>query len=106
ILLSPVSLRDLSYHFIPDEVADLMVQLARLSADTSVYCPFEASLKLAEWSNRVSRNIFVETPAQSPLPFLLNLLTDGSLAIRIGNPIYQPSWIEGGELQQFEVSVA
>src|SRR5262245_16542249 len=57
-LLSAVSMRDLSYHFVPDEVADFMVQLARLSADTSVYCPFDASLKLAEWSNRVSRNVF------------------------------------------------
>jgi type I restriction enzyme M protein len=105
-VLSAISMRDLSYHFVPDEVADLMVLLARVSADTSVYCPFATSLKLAERSNRISRSVFIETQEQSPLPFLLNLLMGGSLAIRIGHPIYKPGWVERGELTGFDVSVA
>jgi type I restriction enzyme M protein len=106
VLLSAVPMRELAYHLIPDEVADLMVRLARVSAHTSVYCPFAGSLKLAEWSNRMTRHVFVEAPEQSPLPFLLNLLTDGSLQTRIGDPIMQPGWVQEARLMRFDVSVA
>lgn len=91
---------------IPEEVADLMVQLAEVEPDDTVYCPFSGSLRLAEWSNQVTRKVYFEGKERTPLPHLLNILLNGSLSIRLGDPIAQPSWTEGENLRLFDVSLA
>jgi type I restriction enzyme M protein len=91
---------------IPDEVADLMVQLAEMRPTDTVYCPFSGSLRLAEWSNQVSRKVYFEGKERTQLPHLLNILLNVSLNIRLGDPIVQPSWTEGRNLRLFDVSLA
>lgn len=91
---------------LPDEVADLIVRLAGVGPGDEVYCPFEGSLRLAEQSNRVTRNVFLELKRRTPLPFLSNILLDGSVAVHFGDPIREPTWAEGGKLRQFDVTLA
>lgn len=91
---------------IPDEVADLIVRLAGIGPDDEVYCPFEGSLRLAEWSNRVTRSVFLEIKRRTPLPFLSNILLDGSVAVHFSDPVKEPSWEEEGKLRQFDVTIA
>jgi type I restriction enzyme M protein len=91
---------------IPEEIADLMVQLAEVKPEDTVYCPFSGSLRLAEWSNQVTRKVYFEGKERTPLPHLINILLNGSLSIRLGDPIAQPNWTEGGNLRLFDVSLA
>lgn len=91
---------------IPEEVADLIVQLAEVEPDDTVYCPFSGSLRLAQWSNYITRKVYFEGKERTPLPHLLNILLNGSLRIRLDDPIIQPSWTEGGKLRLFDVSLA
>jgi len=94
------------YNIIPDEVADLIVRLAEVRSNDSVYCPFEGAYRLAEWSNRITREVYIETKVVSPLPFLMNILLDGSIKVHFSNPITHPGWAEDSRLRQFDVSVA
>lgn len=91
---------------IPDEVAELIVRLAGISKGDEVYCPFEGSLRLAERSNRVTHNIFLELKRRTPLPFLSNILLDGSVAVHFSDPIKDPGWVDGGKLRQFDITLA
>lgn len=91
---------------IPEEVAYLIVELAEIGPGDTVYCPFSGSLRLAEWSNYVTRKVYFEGKERTPLPHLLNILLNGSLNIRLGDPIAQPSWTEGRTLRLFDVSLA
>lgn len=94
------------YNIIPNEVADLVIRLAGIRASDSVYCPFESAYRLAEYSNRITRSVFLETKIKSPLPGLMNLLLDGSMEVRFGDAVASPSWIEGDHLKLFDVAVA
>lgn len=94
------------YNIIPDEVADLIVRLAEVRSTDSVYCPFEGAYRLAEWSNRITRDVYIETKIVSPLPFLMNILLDGSIRVHFSDPIMQPGWTENRRLKLFDVSVA
>lgn len=94
------------YNIIPDEVADLIVRLAEVGLNDSVYCPFEGAYRLAEWSNRITREVYIETKVVSPLPFLMNILLDGSIKVCFSDPITHPGWTENSKLRLFDVSVA
>lgn len=91
---------------IPDEVATLIVHLAGIGPEDEVYCPFEGSLRLAQWSNRVTRNVFLELKRRTPLPFLGNILLDGSVQVRFTDPIKDPGWGDEGKLKQFDFTLA
>jgi type I restriction enzyme M protein len=91
---------------IPEEVAALMVRLAGVRPEDAVYCPFSGSLRLAEWSNRITRGVYFESKERTPLPHLLNILLDGSIKVHLGDPIVQPGWTEAGKLRLFDVSLA
>lgn len=91
---------------IPEKVAYLMVELAEIGTGDTVYCPFSGSLRLAAWSNQVTRKVYFEGKERTPLPYLLNILLDGSLNIRLDDPIAQPNWTEGRSLRLFDVSLA
>ncbi len=95
-----------TYGAIPDELADLALRIAKIRDNDTVYCPFNCSYKLAAWANRYTRNVFIEPTTQSPLPFLLNILLDGSSKVRFSDPIANPAWYEGGQLQKFDVTLA
>src|SRR5204863_516778 len=94
------------YNIIPDEVADLILRLVRVRPTDAVYCPFEGAYRRAEWSNRVTRDVYLETRIISPLPSLINILLNGSIKVRFGDPVRDPSWTEGEQLRVFDVSVA
>ena len=98
--------KEFDYFSLPTEVAELMTELGAIYGDKTVYCPFDASLKLALLSNTKTKNVFVEIQTQDPLPYLLNLLKDGSIKIRVSDPVLWPSWTEQGQLMQFDVSLA
>jgi type I restriction enzyme M protein len=98
--------RETLFANIPNEVANLMVQLAEVGPTDTVYCPFSGSLRLAEWSNHVTRKVYFEGKEHTPLPHLLNILLSVSLNIHLGDPIVQPSWTEGRTLRLFDVSLA
>jgi type I restriction enzyme M protein len=50
--------------------------------------------------------VYFEGKERTPLPHLINILLNGSLSIRLGDPIAQPNWTEGGNLRLFDVSLA
>lgn len=94
------------YSATPNEVADLCVRLAGISSTDTVYCPFDNSLKLAERSNDITRNVFFEGRVITPLPYLINILEEGSISVKQGDPVREPSWVEDRKLMQFDVALA
>jgi len=94
------------YSATPNEVADLSIKLAEIGRTDTVYCPFDRSLKLAEMSNKISSEIYFKGQGDAPIPHLINILEDGSILVKHGDPIRDPGWVEGPELKQFDVSLA
>lgn len=94
------------YNIQPDEVAELVIRLAGVTSTDSVYCPFEGGYRLAEHSNRITQDVYLEVHRASPLPALMNVLLDGSIQARFSNPILNPGWVEEGKLRVFDVSMA
>lgn len=91
---------------IPNEILELMVQLAKVDSSSSVYCPFEANYGLAEKINLITPSVYTEGVITSPLPFLINILLDRSIQVRFSDPISNPGWKDASGLKVFDISVA
>jgi type I restriction enzyme M protein len=95
------------YNATPNEVADLCIKLAEICSTDTVYCPFGRSLKLAEMSNKYASEISFEGRVIAPMPYLINILEDGAIRVKHGDPIRDPGWMEdGGKSKQFDVALA
>jgi type I restriction enzyme M protein len=89
---------------LPAEVADLMAALSQLIPEgQAAYVPFETTTQLARrlWSGGVPP--IVSTPFHSPVPALLNLLTDAYLTVRVGDELATPLAWQAGQPQRFAV---
>lgn len=96
-----------SYLNMPGEVADLMSAIANVSSKDSVYTPWDSSFaQIASRAAIKSKDVYYESTLHSPIPALVSLLSENEFAVSIGNPILQPTAIEGGVPKLFDVTVA
>jgi type I restriction enzyme M protein len=93
------------YSATPNEVANFLIKLAKIGRTDTVYCPFDRSPKLAEMSNKISSEIYYIGQADTPLPYLINILEDGSIRVKHGDPIRDPGWMEDGKSKKFDVAL-
>jgi len=92
--------------FLPREMATLFAQLGRVQPEDTVYCPFDSSLWVAAAMDCCPKNIFFEGQNNSPLPYLVSLLTGKEMEIAFGDPVKSPTWLENKSLKKFDVSLA
>lgn len=96
-----------SYLNMPGEVADLMSAISNVSSKDSVYTPWDSSFaQIASRAAIKSKDVYYESTLHSPIPALVSLLSENEFAVSIGNPILQPTAIEGGVPKLFDVTVA
>ncbi|MBR8832116.1 MAG: hypothetical protein N5P05_004427 (plasmid) [Chroococcopsis gigantea SAG 12.99] len=90
----------------PAEVAELMVQLAGDISQKRIYCPYDSSCVLAIAAERAGGDVYVENPTSFPNPWVINILTDSCIHIRISDPVTHPSYLEAGQLEKFDVAIS
>ena len=96
-----------NYLNMPGEVADLMSAIANVGSKDSVYTPWDSSFaQIASRAAIKSKDVYYESTLHSPIPALVSLLSENEFAVSIGNPILQPTAIEGGVPKLFDVTVA
>lgn len=91
---------------LPKELVELILKLAKVDSKNSVYCPFETDYKLSQKASEFTTAVYAETPLESALPFLINILLDRSISVKFSDPITNPSWLREEKLKQFDVSIA
>lgn len=104
--LAQIGGKDIGESFLPSELADLMTSLAQVQPGTTVYSPWDNSIQLAVRAARLGAAVYVETMGKRQLPALLSMFADGRIEIGHGDPIRDPSAVEGGRLRQFDSCVA
>jgi type I restriction enzyme M protein len=90
----------------PPEVADLMIQLADIRAEETIYVPWDFGSQFAARVMRSGAAAYVETPVHSALPMLVGLLVGSAFEVHYGDPIRTPSAINGGKPRCFDAAVA
>lgn len=91
---------------LPTELTNLMATLARIERRARVYLPFEQSLQLTAMAQELGAVTFSETKMAWPFPWLINLLSDTSADIYVGDSLERPGFLDGGRLTQFDLSLA
>ena len=91
---------------LPSELADLMADLAGVEKKTSAYIPWENSIQLASRAAKRGATAYIETMREPTLHALVSLFVDGVMEISHGDPIREPSAVEGGKLRQFDATLA
>lgn len=91
---------------LPEEVTGLMAALARIEPSMKVYLPFEQSFQLTAAVQARGAETFSETKMTSPLPWLINLLSDTSAHISVGDSLERPGFLEDGRLTQFDACLS
>lgn len=91
---------------LPKEVSELMTYLAGDLLDKTVYCPYDSLCLIARRVDEKGGKASVETTSTMPIPWLTNILTGSTIPIRAGQPLLQPSFLQDGKLQQFDISIA
>lgn len=99
-----------------DEVRDLIIELIVPTPDSSIYCPFPGSAKLALALSGVSKSISFECqePLVCQIVALLDILGSDANSIQEGDridisvsdPILNPQWASQDELTQFDCSIS
>lgn len=91
---------------LPNELTDLMTTLARVEPSMRVYLPFEQSFQLTVAVQAQGAAAFSETKMAWPFPWLINLLSDTSISVYVGDSLERPGFLEGGRLAQFDVTLS
>ena len=91
---------------LPAELADLMVQLAECHQGETIYLPWDFSAQIAARVADRGCEAWIETPLRTALPALVSLLTGHTFIISYGDPIREPSALEGGQLRKFDGVIA
>ena len=91
---------------IPDEVTQLMAMLARIEPSRTVYLPFEQSFQLTAAVQEGGAATFSETKIAWAFPWLINLLSDTSANVYVGDSLERPGFLEDGRLAQFDISLS
>lgn len=98
--------REAGEYSLPPELAELMTDLAGVSAKTSVYTPWDNSIQLASRAAKRGASAYIETMREPTLHALISLFVEGHIEIGHGDPIREPSAVEGGKLRQFDTTLA
>lgn len=88
---------------IPEELAELAVNLIDVTKGQSVYCMFGSSFGIAEVANERTEKVFVEMKRISPMASISNILNDGTITVAFSDPIQKPSFTDGHRLRTFDV---
>jgi len=98
--------KDASEYAIPPELADVMTNLAMIEPHSSVYTPWLNSIQLASRAAKRGASVYMETMRVPLLPSLIGVFAKGQIIFAHGDPIREPSAVEGGELTKFDVCLA
>lgn len=91
----------------PAELTRLLIGLADIHPGDQVYTPFDDALQLSLAAALAGGHVFTETPRYSPLPYLINLLTEQQIHVMAGrNPITNPGFTDGQRLRIFDRTVS
>lgn len=91
---------------IPEEIAALLVGIARVHTDETVYTPWDFDGQISTISSSNAKEVYLETPWHSAIPALVSLLGQKQFQIQYSDPIRSPSAIDNGKPRQFDVSIA
>ncbi len=90
----------------PKEVADLLVDIARIGPKDSVYTPWDSTFaQLASRASLKADQVYYESILQSAVPALISILSKREFNVSISDPIAHPTAIEGGRPRLFDVTV-
>ena len=98
--------REAGEYSLPPELADLMTSLGRIKAGDHVYTPWENSIQLAARASKLDAAAYIETMRDPLLLALISLFVGGEIEIFHGDPIREPSAVDGGKLRQFDAALA
>lgn len=91
----------------PHELVQLLIGLADIRPGEEVYTPFDDALQLSLAAAQAGASVFTEMPRYSPLPYLINLLTEQQIHVNAGrDPITHPSFVDGPRLRIFDKTVS
>lgn len=90
---------------LPSELVSLMTVLAQVAPTVTAYIPFELSFQLSASVLERGALTFSETKMAWPFPWLINLLSDTSAHIYVGDSLERPGFLDDGRLKQFDVSL-
>ncbi len=92
----------------PKRICDLVLRLTTLDMEDkpSIYIPFTETYDSAYFLSQLSKlPVYTESESSVPYPFLLNILMEDSAIIpKFSNPLYNPCWMEGGQLRKFDIT--
>lgn len=91
---------------LPTELTGLMAALAKIETSMKAYLPFEQTFQLTAAVQAQGAATFSETKMAWPLPWLINLLSDSSANIYVGDSLERPGFLEDGRLTRFDVSLS
>lgn len=91
---------------LPPELADLMIALADLRANETIYLPWDATAQCAMRVSLQGCDALIETPLRTSVPALVNLLMSRKFEVIYGDPVREPSALAGGKLRQFDAVIA
>jgi type I restriction enzyme M protein len=94
------------YGIVPTEIIRLMLHLAGNIQGKDIYCPYDDFSQYASTAYNMGANTSIETPINSAIPYLVNILQEIDVNIVVGNPIMQPNFQEKGKLKKFDFSIA
>lgn len=98
--------REAGEYCLPPELAAVMVALAKIEPQTSVYTPWNNSIQLASRAARLGASAYIETMREPLLPALVSIFVGGQFEIAHGDPIREPSAVESGKLRKFDTCLA
>jgi type I restriction enzyme M protein len=91
---------------LPDEVTKLMATLARIEPLKKVYLPFEQIFQLTAAVQEKGAATFSETKMAWAFPWLINLLSDTSASVYVGDSLERPGFLDDGRLAKFDISLS
>ena len=91
---------------LPPELADVMAVLADIKAKTNVYTPWDNGVQLAVRAAKCGATAYIEIMREPQLAALISMFVDANIEIVHGDPIREPSAVEGGKLRLFDTCIA
>lgn len=93
--------------FLSDEIINFFINLLSLNRAKQIYNPCPDNYQLAlKINNKLNKQVFTEDSFVTSLPYILNVLYDANLNISFSEPLINPSYKEGYNLQTFDTVVS
>lgn len=90
---------------LPDELSNLMIALCQIEKNELVYIPFEQSYQLTACVLERKGFPYSESTFAEPVPWLVNILSDQTINVHIGDSIRSPGFLNEGNLERFSKSI-